>query len=65
MPRRTKAQRERSHLCGVPGCVRPWASTINQPGPRCLVHMEPASTQQIPTTPPAKAWSDTDKDSSE
>lgn len=62
MPRLTKDQRDRAHLCGVPGCSNVWASTINQPGKRCLQHMEPAATKQLPTTPPAKSWNETDKE---
>lgn len=64
MPRLTSAEKEAARLCGVPGCGRLWASVwSNGNGKRCALHMAPpAPPPAIPTTPPAKAWSDPDKD---
>lgn len=61
MPRLTKEQKAHAHLCSVQGCGRAWSSTFN--GKLCALHNQPpAPLPSIPTTPPARAWSDTDKD---
>lgn len=60
MARLNNAEKEAARLCGVPGCGKPWASVwSNGEGKRCALHMAPpAPTASIPTTPPAKPWSE-------
>jgi hypothetical protein len=66
MPRRTKADRERAERCRHPGCEARWITTFSPIGPVCFKHKpqaNPHQTQQVPTTPAAKPWSEPDKDS--
>lgn len=67
MARLTNAEKEAARLCAVPGCERPWASVwSNGLGKRCALHMAPpAPAPSTPTTPPARPWSDTEKDDDE
>ena len=64
MPRLSSAEKESALLCGIPGCGKPWASVwSNGQGKRCSAHMgPPPPPPSIPTTPPVRPWSDTEKD---
>lgn len=64
MARTTQADRERSQLCRHPGCERRWFTTFSPIGPVCLQHLRPAPEPlpTVPTTPPAKSWSDPERD---
>lgn len=57
MPRTSREQYERALLCAIPGCTNQWFSAWNG-AKRCQKHAEPPTTKQVPTTPPAKPWSE-------
>jgi hypothetical protein len=60
MPRLTKAEKERAHLCTHPGCVRVWTTTFS--GRKlCGEHAGYAPTKSIPTTEPVKPWADPER----
>lgn len=60
MPRLTKAEKDRVHLCTFPGCERPWTTTFCG-GKLCGTHAGNAPTKSIPTTEPVKSWADPER----
>jgi hypothetical protein len=61
--RKTKADKERAERCRHPGCERRWFTTFSPIGPVCFQHrpQAPEPTAKIPTTPPARPWSEPDE----
>lgn len=58
MKRLSKEERERAHLCTVPGCTRIWSSDFGR-GRVCVVHNQPEATAlQVPSVPPQPHWTD-------